>query len=164
MAPAEGEKMEAMATVSKRRDPRQVFDDYVARPPGMWRKAGMVVVAILLPLYVWEVRGAVVGAVAFNVFGVMLVTTFKHKRALAWSRRHPALDASFFVPLTFIASAVNTTLALWWCVLVALGAGALLVTVGAWRRGHRRAVEPRKRTAGGLPAGSETPPREPSSL
>jgi hypothetical protein len=112
------------------------FDNYAARPPSAWTKVIVLALAVLLPVALWEKRGAVVGVVAV-VFGAgLLVATFAHNATRAWSRRHVALDASIVVPLTFLALAYGTALALWLCLLIALVAGVALVLVAVSRRGR----------------------------
>lgn len=115
--------------------PVRAFDDYAARPPALWRKVAAVVLAILLPVALWDKRGAIVGVIALVVYGgVLLIATFNHSRTMTWSRRHVALDAALIVPLVFLALAYLTDLALATCVALALASGVVLVPVALWRR------------------------------
>jgi hypothetical protein len=118
------------------RRPLRAFDDRAARPPAPWRKVVAVVLAIVLPLALWDKRGAVVGLVALVVYGgILLVATFDHRRTMAWSSRHVALDAALIVPLTFLALAYLSDLPLGVCVAIGVVAGAVLVPVALWRHG-----------------------------
>jgi hypothetical protein len=102
-------------------------------------KLAAMVLAIAVSLGLWDKRGAVVGAVALLVYGgIVLTAMFNHSGTLAWSRRHVALDASFVVPLTFLALAYLTALPLGVCVLIAAAMGAVLVAVAVWRARRQR--------------------------
>lgn len=91
--------------------------------------------AVLLPLALWDKRGAVVGVVAFVVYGgVLLAAAFNHSRSREWSRRHVFLDALLLVPLGFLALAHLTDLALGVCLLIALAGGLVLVPLAIRRR------------------------------
>lgn len=128
--------MEAMTSGGTARGPLRAFNDYASRSPRTWQKVVAVVMAVALPLALWDKRGALVGVLAFLVYGgVFLTAAFNHGASLAWSRRHVALDGAFIVPIAFLALAYLTTLSLWLCALIALAAGAVLVSVAVWRRG-----------------------------
>ncbi len=91
--------------------------------------------AILLPLALWDKRGIIVGVLAFIVYGgVFLVAAFDHRRTTAWSRRHFGLDSALIVPLAFLALAYLTDLALVVCLALAFAAGAVQVPVALSRR------------------------------
>lgn len=117
------------------------FNDYAARPPARWRKVVAVVMTILLPVELGAKRGVLVGLLAFLVYGgVFAHGTFNHQRTLAWSRRHPAMDASLIIPLTFLGVAFLTSLSLWLCLLIAIAAGGVLIPVALRRRPAREAT------------------------
>lgn len=119
--------------------PLKAFNDRAAKPPGRWQQVLAVVLAILLPAALWDERGALVGIVAFLVYGgVFLVAAFKHDDLLAWSRRHPALDSLIIVPLAFLALAYLTDLGSGLCAAISAAAGLILVSVAGWRRQARR--------------------------
>lgn len=116
----------------------RAVSDYAIRTPSRWEKAVAVVLAVVLPLAVWDQRGAAVGVVAFVVWGGMLLfTAFGHGRVQVWTGRHPAIDAAFIVPLTFLALAYLTSLPLAACAAIGVGAGLIFVPIVVW--GRRRA-------------------------
>ena len=128
-----------MPTGDQARGPLRAFNDYAAKPLSTWLKVVIVMAAVAGSLAVWEKRGAVVGVLAFLVYGgAFLMTAFNHRGTVAWSRRHVALDATLIVPLTFLALAYITTLSLWLCAVIGLAAGAVMVPVAVWRRGGTR--------------------------
>jgi di/tricarboxylate transporter len=130
-----------MDTNRQARGPLRAFNDYASRPPSTRTKVVAVVLAVALPLALWDKRGAAVGVVAFLVYGgVFLVGTFNHSGLVAWSRRHVALDASLMAPFAFFALAYLTTLPLWLCVLIALAVGAMFVPFAVRRRGSAQAT------------------------
>lgn len=119
--------------------PLKAFNDRAAKPPRRWQQVLAVVLAILLPVALWDKRGAAVGIVALFVYGgVSLLAAFKHDDVLAWSRRHPALDSLMIVPLAFLALAYLTDLGLGLCAAISVAAGLMLVSVAGWRRRARR--------------------------
>lgn len=110
--------------------------DRLARPPATWQKIVAAPLAVLLSLGLWDKRGAAVGIAALVVYGVIfLLVAFDHSGVMAWSRRHAVLDALTMVPLTFLALAYLTELALGACLGIALAAGMLLVVVALHKRG-----------------------------
>lgn len=127
-----------MKTVTNRggiRKPLRVFNEYAARPPSRWQRVAAVVLAVALPLALWDKRGPAVGIVALVVYGsVFLIAAFNHRRMRAWSRRHVALDSLLIVPLIFLMLALVTNLSLALCVAIAAAAGAVLVPFMVWRR------------------------------
>ena len=105
------------------------------RSPPRWMRVVLVVLAVLLPLALWDERGAAVGVAAFIVYGgLFLVGAFNPKAIDQWGRRHAVLDAALIVPLTFFAVAYLTDVALAVCAAIALAVGAVFVPFAMWRR------------------------------
>lgn len=113
-----------------RRGWTRALDDYAAHPPSPWRKLGAVLLWVVLPVALWDKRGPLVGLIAVAVYGaVFLLPAFRYRATDAWSRRHPALDASLVVPLLVLALAYVTELSIGACVLIGVAAGAVIVPV-----------------------------------
>jgi hypothetical protein len=111
-----------------------------SRGPSRWIKAVAVVLAVVMPLALWEKRGLAIGAVALLVYGtVFLAFAFNRRAVVEWSRQHVALDAFLIVPLTFLGLAYLTELRLALCIAIALMTTLALVPLAVWRRGaqHR---------------------------
>ena len=85
----------------------------------------------------WQARGPLVGGIALLVFTLLGVSALAPRRVQRWSRRHPILDGSMIVPLTFLALAVVPRLSLWVCLVVALLTGGVMVPL-AMRSRRRR--------------------------
>jgi hypothetical protein len=75
----------------------------------------------------------VTGVVAVAVYGLLsLSCLLAWERRVAWSKRHPLLDSLLVAPLlsmalVFLALAYTTTVPTVFCLLIALGAGPLLL-------------------------------------
>lgn len=110
--------------------------ELLTRPPATWQKIAAVALTVLLPLGLWDKRGATVGIVAVVVYGgMLLLVAFNYSGTIAWSRRHVVLDALVAIPLAFFALAYLTELALPACMGIAVAVGLLLVAVAVRR--HR---------------------------
>ena len=100
-------------------------------PTGVQR-AIAVLMAVAVDWAVWERRGAALGVVATVFFvGGSVWWVASPSRAMAWSRRHPALDALAAAPLMFFALAIFTTMPLLACAAGGVVAGAALAGVRA---------------------------------
>lgn len=117
-----------------RRRPLQAFRDYATRPPAPWQRAAYVVVAVVVPLALWERRGLALGVLAAGFYAaVFLSAALSHGSMVAWSRRHVVLDRLLIGPLVFFGLACLTSLSLLICGIAAVSAGVVLVAVGGWR-------------------------------
>jgi hypothetical protein len=85
----------------------------------------------------WRARGPLVGGIALLVFTVVGVLALAPRRVRGRWRRHPILDSSMVVPLTFLALAVVLFLSLWVCLVVALLSGGVMVPVSMRSRPRR---------------------------
>ena len=101
----------------------------------------MVMGTVVIPLMMWERRGAAVAIVAFVVYGLgSLATALNYANVRAWSQRHVALDSLVIVPYTFLAFALITRLSLLLCLVIAVAVGLVFVPLGV-RRGRKRRRE-----------------------
>jgi Ca2+/Na+ antiporter len=85
----------------------------------------------------WQARGPLVGGTALLVFTLFGVSALAPRRVQRWSRRHPILDGSMIVPLTFLALAVVSRLSLRVCLVVALLTGGVMVPLAIRSRRRR---------------------------
>jgi hypothetical protein len=108
------------------------FNEHAARPPSRWNQLISVILAIALPVWLWDARGPIVGVVALLVYTpLLLVGAFAHERLLAWSTRSRSDERWFLWPLTTSPLLVLTFLALAAITTWPLGR-CLLAGVGAW--------------------------------
>lgn len=116
------------------------FNDFAARRPARWQQAVLTVMAVFLPVSVWEERGALVGLIAFAVYTpLFLLGAFRHEALMAWGPRLPGVEGVMMALFTFLGVAFLTELPLWECAIVGAGAGALLVAFGLRRDARTRA-------------------------
>ena len=109
------------------------------RPPAWFRLIGfLVLMAVAAGLF--AKRGVAVGTAAVIVYGLLTVPVLlRWDQVTAWSKRHPLLDSLVIIPTLFLALAYITRLSIVICVLIALGAGSLLVAFAfVRRRAHQR--------------------------
>lgn len=112
----------------------QWFDRVTANPP-MWLRVAYLLVFAFLVVWVIQGRGWAIGLVAALVYGGGgLAMALRPRDVVNWSRNHPELDGALLGPLVFLALAVLTHLAIWWCLL----GGAVGAIVGAGRGNQRR--------------------------
>ncbi len=98
---------------------------YVVRPPRLWQKVALVLLAVSASSGLAIKRGWAVGAAAALVYGALAITSIlSWERLKAWSSEHPVLDSALFGPLLFLALAYITSLPTATCILIALVAAA----------------------------------------
>lgn len=94
-----------------------------------------VVLTAMVARVVFEQRGAVLGVATLAFYGGLTLWFALSPAGLRrWSARHVTGDAAFIVPMTFFALLLIESVAVWKAALVALGLGAIMLTVVVRRR------------------------------
>jgi len=128
-----------MASPGDVRVAARAFNDYVAPPATRRRQVVGGLLAVVVGVGLWEMRGAVVGILALLVYGgVFLAPAFNLDTGAARRRGQIALDAALIAPLTFLALAYVTHLPLAGCIAAGLAAGAVFVPLALWRGAPKR--------------------------
>ncbi|WP_157251917.1 hypothetical protein [Patulibacter americanus] len=104
------------------------------RPVPLWMKLILVVPAITTTIELHERRGLALAVVGALMWGALLAAMVRGTDMTAWSRAHPVVDSAVMVPVTFVALAYLTHLALGWCALIGVALWLVALVLGRWRR------------------------------
>ena len=114
------------------------FREHATWPLRPGERVLSVVLAVALPVAMWDRRGAVAGIVAVFAYGAIFLVGALNQRGMAtWQRRHAVLGSLLLVPLVFLAPAYLTSLSLVLC--AAAGASAWIVLLPVVLRRRRSA-------------------------